>query len=129
MNEINCDQSKLFYIASTREIVRVKIHILACVADLPERCDVCSISRGNSSHTTRFGYISDKNLLQKSLKSCDFCFQRRINNVGRKMFNQDIDECTNYMDWNFETNNTLSHYDLPINYPVTSQTFPLQVAG
>ena len=122
MNEINSDQSKLFYIASIKEIVRVKIHLLACVADLPERCDVCCISRGNSTHTTRFGYISEKNVLQQSLQSCETCLEKRIRNVENKIYVQEDTVCNLCLDWCFDKNDNLSQYNLPKNYPDISGT-------
>ena len=84
LRAINNDSSKKFYVANTNEVVSVKLHLIACVADLPERCDSCSISCGNGNHTTRFGWVSDSKTLETSLCSCKICFMSIISNLEEK---------------------------------------------
>ena len=71
IHRINDYENQRFYVASSKKIVKVKIHLIACVADLPERYDTCNISRGNGNFTTRWGYSSHVQVLQKHLRSCE----------------------------------------------------------
>ena len=124
LDDINGDTEKYFYVASKRKLVKVKLHLIGCIADLPERCDRCKISRGNSNNTTRWGYVSNVNVLNKYLPSCKKCFKyniksNKLNNHKRKS------KCTICMNWSFDNTNGLSSYKPPKGYPKDENCFEL----
>ena len=116
INSINDSPEKKFYSAKTKKVVSVKLHMIACIADLPERSDVCNISRGNGTFTTRWGFSSHTKLLQKNLRSCKSCFQYCLKNINDQTFNIQK-SCNQCLNWDFERNNELSSYAAPKGFP------------
>ena len=116
IRNINKNNDQKYYVAESRKIVSVKIHLIACVADLPERCDTCNISRGNSNYTTRWGYSSHIEVLQKNLQPCLSCFESCLRNINCLSFKMRTN-CENCLNWNFNNNNELTKYPLPNNFP------------
>ena len=116
LQNINSTDGQKYYVASSRKIVNVKVHLIACIADLPERCDTCNISRGNSNYTTRWGYSSNTKLLQNKLRSCVSCFESCVRNVEDIRYNMssNCDEC---MNWNFDRVHDSMHYPTPTGFP------------
>ena len=118
LKHINSNENQKFYVASLKRVVKIKLHLIACVADLPERCNRCYISRGNSNLTTRWGYVSHVSILQSHLRSCRQCFQKNIEEltVANDM-NMLHDPCADCLNWCFVGNNSLSNYSCPTGYP------------
>ena len=65
IKSINESPGKKFYVATLKKAVSIKLHIVVCIADLPERSEVCNISRGNGTFTTRWGFSSHTMVLKK----------------------------------------------------------------
>lgn len=116
LRAINGNDKLKYYVASRKKIVSVKVHLIACVADLPERCDTCNISRGNSNYTTRWGYSSHINVLQNHLRSCQNCFESGVKNMKNLNFRVPTN-CRNCLNWNFESNQDLTKFEVPNDYP------------
>ena len=116
LRNINMNEKNKYYVAYNRKIVNVKVHLIACVADLPERYDTCRISRGNSNYTTRWGYSSNTKLLQNKLRSCADCFESCVRNIEGLEFNMGMD-CGECLNWNFDQQGDLTQYPLPAGFP------------
>lgn len=110
------ENNQKYYVASSKKIVSVKVHLIACVADLPERCDTCNISRGNSSYTSRWGYSSHIKVLQKSLRPCINCFHSCLKNINDLNFNMNTN-CEYCLNWDFDRNNDLTKFPAPSDFP------------
>ena len=118
IRNINKNDQK-YYVAYSKKIVSVRVHLIACVADLPERCDTCNISRGNSNYTTRWGYCSHIKVLQKNLRACINCFDSCLKNINDLNFNMSTD-CENCLNWDFDRNNELTKFPVPSDFPEDS---------
>ena len=123
--EINRKNDQKYYVASSKEIVSVKVHLIACVADLPERCDTCNISRGNSQYTTRWGYSSHVKVLQKNLRPCMDCFDSCLGHV-EYLHHDMTTNCKKCLNWNFDNNKELTKYPVPNDYPDGSTYLKIQ---
>ena len=116
MRDINRNSQLKYYVASKKKIVSVKVHLIACVADLPERCDTCNISRGNSNYTTRWGYSSHVKVLQSHLRSCQNCFEACVNNIEGLNF-RIPKNCPKCLNWDFVSNPDITKFAVPNNFP------------
>ena len=116
LRDINKNSQLKYYVASKKKIVSVKVHLIACVADLPERCDTCNISRGNSNYTTRWGYSSHVKVLQSHLRSCQNCFEACVNNIEGLNF-RIPKNCPKCLNWDFVSNPDITKFAVPNNFP------------
>ena len=65
--EINNNELNSYHMKNMVEPVNVRLHLVASICDLPERYTCCCITRGNGKHTSRWGYLCDRNILKQYL--------------------------------------------------------------
>ena len=108
LNRINNDNSQTFYKKGSKGCFSVRVHLVASLCDLPERYNRCCITRGNGSHTSRWGYLCDVKKLENHLAPCNVCALKLRSSVSMKptnIFSTTCDKCTS---WSMKNNVLLS---------------------
>ena len=108
LNNINNDSSLQYYRKGKKRPVRVRVHLVASICDLPERYSRCYITRGNGNHTSRWGYLCDINKMRNHLSPCKLCsneLKTHLQNEDYSSFSTSCDVCTC---WSMDNQHLLS---------------------
>ena len=112
LTKINNDELNSYYMKNMIEPVNVRLYLVASICDLPERYTRCCISRSNSNHTSRWGYLCDENILKQYLPPCIFCsssLKHHLHNDSKTSFSNTCKNCTCWC----MNENSLLHSKIP----------------
>ena len=109
------------YVGSEKSYLPIVVKVLAMSADRPERATINCMLAYNGKTSRRWKYSALVNI--KKLPSCLNCLRQRIYQVySSHPTNSVLQRCISCSDWEFNADNTATHFFPPNNYPHKKNT-------
>ena len=113
-----------FLFGSDKLVHRVAVHLVASLADQPERRSANHIRGGNSACLRRWGWRTSIDTLQYHLPACPLCVEKNMTAGDiHTHSNRYTHKCVECLNWGFHTGNE-DQVNGPYNYYKYPQHFP-----